>query len=100
NPPGARIAIVPIDKRTGEPNTYAGAVIRPSGKTPLALYLKPDDYFVEAAIFHDDGTTDIAEVYRKVASPEFLRSSDVKRSKYDGLEERAKDVELQIEIKP
>ena len=100
NPPGARIAIVPIDRRTGEPNISPGAVIDPREKTPLTVYLKPDDYFVEAIISGEEGILDIAEVYQTVLPPELLRRSDMKRNKYDGREERSREVKFNIDIKP
>jgi eukaryotic-like serine/threonine-protein kinase len=66
SPPGARVAFVPIDKRTGEPDTDPSAIIRPRGVTPLTVSLRPGDYCVEAAIFLGDETNTFAEARRKV----------------------------------
>ncbi|MBI3862116.1 MAG: protein kinase [Planctomycetia bacterium] len=59
-PAGARVAIVPIDQLTGLP--IATQVVRPKGKTPLAVDLAPTTYLVVAEVagrgFH--------EVYRTV----------------------------------
>lgn len=59
-PPGATIAIYPLDKHTGEP-IFANAE-RPSQKSPVSLQLFPGDYLVVAAL--DDGR--FHEVYRHV----------------------------------
>jgi len=66
NPPGAKVAFVPIDKRTGEASTNPEEVVRPQRTTPFTARLQPGRYFVEAVIFRDDDVPDIAEEYFNV----------------------------------
>jgi eukaryotic-like serine/threonine-protein kinase len=66
DPAGARVAMVPIDDRTGEPSTDASSVLLPGGLTPLRISLKPGDYFVEACLPNEVGPPDFAEAYRTV----------------------------------
>jgi serine/threonine protein kinase len=60
-PPGARVAFVPIDARTGAPNSSPERIIRPSESTPLTVELKPNRYLVEV-VLPDNNTPDFAEV--------------------------------------
>jgi hypothetical protein len=60
NPPGARVVFVPLNEVTGEP--LPEKAVRPRGRTPVDLELKPGDYFVVVAL--DDGR--FHEVYRHV----------------------------------
>ncbi len=68
-PAGARVAFVPIDERTGEPNPDPAGIVRPRGTTPLTLELKTGNYFVEAVLPTSAGLPDFAEVYRSVPKP-------------------------------
>jgi len=68
-PAGARVAFVPLDQRTGEPNPDAAGIIRPPETTPLTIDLKPGQYFVEAVLPGSGDTPDIAEVFRTVSKP-------------------------------
>ncbi len=61
DPPGARLAFVPLDSRTGTPVPDA---LTPS-RSPAAIRLKAGDYLVVAAF--DDGR--FHEVFRKVPGP-------------------------------
>ena len=49
-PPGARVAFIPIDSRTGEPDPDPAKIIRPQGTTPLRFLVKPERYLVEAVV--------------------------------------------------
>jgi hypothetical protein len=60
DPPGARVAFVPLSKVTGEPQFPQ--VIYASGVSPIEVDLGPGDYLVVAAL--DDGR--FHEVYRHV----------------------------------
>lgn len=64
-PSGARVALVPIDPNTNEPNPDPGKVIRPFGTTPLTIDLKPCKYLVEAVLAERD-PPEFVEVYRTV----------------------------------
>jgi formylglycine-generating enzyme required for sulfatase activity len=69
-PPGARVAVVPIDPLKGVP--LADRAVRPEGNTPLTLEgLAPGDYLVVAEVagynFH--------EVYRLVPRPDQVLDS-------------------------
>jgi serine/threonine-protein kinase len=63
DPPGAELAIVRLSDHDSEPDP--AQVLRPPGRTPLTVRLKPGDYLVVAALdkqrFH--------EVYRRVPVP-------------------------------
>lgn len=59
-PPGARVAFVPLSPTTGEP--MPEKAVRPRQRTPLRTELLPGDYFVVVAL--DDGR--FHEVYRHV----------------------------------
>ena len=72
-PPGARVALVPIDPDTNEPSSDPSAIIRPSGTTPLTAEVFPSNYLVEAVLPGGD-KPDFAEVRRKV--PESSKESD------------------------
>ncbi len=53
-PPGAKLAIYPLDPVTGEPMTLLG--IHPAGTTPLKCGLRPGDYHVTAYLDNDRET--------------------------------------------
>ena len=59
-PPGAKVVLYPLDKRTGEPIAHQAE--RPSAKSPFSTKLLPGDYLVVAAL--DDGR--FHEVFRHV----------------------------------
>lgn len=65
-PPGAQLAIVPIDELTNEPNPDPAGIVRPEGRTPLFVDLKPGQYFIEAVLPEREGVADFAEVRRTV----------------------------------
>ncbi|MCA9245670.1 MAG: protein kinase [Planctomycetales bacterium] len=67
DPPGAKVAFVPLDEVTGKPDPIR--MVRPSSRTPLEVELAPADYFVVAML--DDGR--FHEVYRRVPSEHQLR---------------------------
>jgi hypothetical protein len=66
-PAGARVALVPIDERTGEPNPDSAGIIRPRGVTPLTTLAKPGKYLVEAVVPTSGDLPDFAEVRFAVA---------------------------------
>jgi hypothetical protein len=72
NPPGARLAIVPIDRRTGEPTSEAEAIIFPRELTPLRIPLRSGTYLIEAVLPNDKRPPDFAEVYRTVPPLDML----------------------------
>ena len=83
-PAGARVAFVPIDERTGEPNPDPAVIARPSGTTPLTVELKPGRYFVEAVLPGSD-EPDFAEVYITIPRTETTPDSVVKANRSNGL---------------
>ncbi len=94
-PAGARVAFVPIDERTGEPNPDPAGIIRPRGTTPLTVDLKPGRYFVEAVSPGTSATPDFAEVYRTVDRP---RTMPKRPAHIDWRYDREQAVPLQIKI--
>ncbi len=66
SPPGAMLAIVPIDELTNEPNPDPAGIVRPEGRTPLSVDLKPGQYFIEAVLPAGDSGVELAEVRFKV----------------------------------
>lgn len=83
-PPGARVAFVPIDKRTGEPDPKPSNVLRPSGTTPLTTWLKPGDYFVEALLPGNAQNPAFAEAYTTIHTADSIPSSVVKQNQSEG----------------
>lgn len=65
-PAGARVAVVPIDSRTGELNPDPSCIMRLPGTTPIKTELTPAEYFIEAVLPGDHETPDFAEAYRTV----------------------------------
>jgi hypothetical protein len=63
NHDGARIAIVPIDRRTGEPDPR-GEIKR--GVAPFSILLKPGKYFIEAVPAKSGGVYEFAELDQDV----------------------------------
>jgi hypothetical protein len=94
-PPGARVAIVPIDKRTGEPNPNPDLVIRPRGRTPVTVYLRPGDYFMEAARRGEGDAVDLGEESVTLLSPELMPKRSVSTSE-GGREEYARTVKIKL----
>jgi serine/threonine protein kinase len=69
-PPGARLAFVPIDERTGEPDQNPAGIIRPPGKSPIETRLKAGNYLIEAVLSADGNNADFAEVRRTIVPSE------------------------------
>jgi hypothetical protein len=92
-PAGARVALVPIDARTGEPNPNPSGIIRPRGLTPLTLLAKPGKYLVEAVLPDDGEKIDFAEVH--LAIPELPIPQAGRVTKY--AEAMVKDLRIKIE---
>jgi tRNA A-37 threonylcarbamoyl transferase component Bud32 len=84
-PSGARVAIVPIDPATNEPNPDPAGIIRPTAATPLTTDLKSGTYLVEAALPGDD-RPDFVEVYRTVTDRDNLSKATVRKNGEMGLE--------------
>ena len=55
-PRGARVALVPLDPNTNEPDPDPASIVRPCGTTPLTTELKAGTYLVEAVLPGDDET--------------------------------------------
>ena len=68
-PAGALIAVVPADAITGGPDSDPAKVVRPVGTTPLDMYLRSGEYFIEAAFIKNGSLWGFAEVTRVVPSP-------------------------------
>lgn len=68
DPPGARVAFVPLSTETGEPELHR-KVLAP-GFSPVEVDLLPGDYFVVAVL--EDGR--FHEVYRRVPKPGALET--------------------------
>jgi hypothetical protein len=83
-PKGARVALVPIDERTGELTSDRKEIIRPSAFTPLTLDLKPRRYLVEAVLFNEKDTPDFAEVEVFIPSSETKADSTVESNRNRG----------------
>jgi serine/threonine-protein kinase len=92
-PAGARVALVPIDARTGEPNPDPSGIIRPRGMTPLTLLARPGMYLVEAVLPDDGERIDFAEVH--LAIPEIPVPQVGRVTEYAGAV--AKDLRIKIE---
>jgi serine/threonine-protein kinase len=75
-PAGARVALVPIDERTGEPNPDSAGIIRPRGVTPLTILAKPGKYLVEAVVPTSGDLPDFAEVRFAVAERSIDQEDD------------------------
>jgi hypothetical protein len=69
-PDGARVALVPINPRTGEPDPDSADIVRPREPTPLTVNLKPGRYFVEAVLPGNEDSPDFAEVEVTVPATE------------------------------
>ncbi|MGD9858283.1 MAG: protein kinase [Planctomycetaceae bacterium] len=63
-PEDAKVAFIPLDELTGEPQPEK--IIHCPDRTPLHQSLPPGDYLVEAYL--DDGSNRFHEVYRRVPS--------------------------------
>jgi hypothetical protein len=66
NPPGARVAFIPLHENTGQPIT--DGIIRAKGRSPVEQDLKAGDYLVVAALDDDR----FHEVHRRVPSTSHL----------------------------
>jgi len=55
DPEGARIAIVPLSEATDEP--VESAIVRPRGRSPVEVELKPGEYWIEAALDYEPSDT-------------------------------------------
>lgn len=93
SPSGARLAIVPLNRRTGEPTSNAQAVILPRKLTPLQIRLKPGTYLIEALLPNGKRPPDFAEVYRTIAPVDMLPSAHSD----DGVDE-GPPVHIQIQV--
>jgi hypothetical protein len=54
-----RVAVVPIDPSTGEPDGSSSEIQR--GRLPFHIYLRPGEYFIEGVELCSDGTLNVAE---------------------------------------
>jgi serine/threonine protein kinase len=84
-PPGARLAIVPIHEHTGELNSDPTTIVRPSGVTPLTVDLKPGRYFVEAVLPGNYVVPDFAEGYLAIPASETAPNRMIKENRRAGL---------------
>ena len=84
-PSGARIAIVPIDPNTNEPDPEPAGIVRPAEATPLTLELRGGKYLVEAVVTGGNGP-DFVEVYRSVADPSGVSDVIARKNRELGLE--------------
>jgi serine/threonine-protein kinase len=75
NPPGATVAFIPLDERTGEP--VASKLIRARSLSPVTEDLLPGDYLVVAAL--DDER--FMEVYRHVPTAD--QSADLQHFQFN-----------------
>ena len=92
-PVGARVALVPIDADSGEPNPDPSSIIRPRGITPLTLLAKPGKYLVEAVLPGNGEKIDFAEVH--LAIPELPIPQVGRVTEY--AEAVVKDLRIKIE---
>jgi hypothetical protein len=76
-PPGARVALVPLDPSTNEPYPDGAGIVRPSKTTPLTTELKAGNYLVEAVLSGGE-TPAFAEVYRTVLDSSHVRASNAR----------------------
>ena len=84
-PKGARVAIVPINPDSNEPNPDPAGIVRLAKATPLITELKPGAYLVEAVLPGTDGP-DFVEVYRTVPDPDIMSASIADDNRVLGLE--------------
>lgn len=94
-PEGARVAFVPIDVRTGEPDCDPSGIVRPLGTTPLKAVLKAGRYFVEA-VLPGDGNMPFAEVYRTVPDASDMSAASRQLNRADGYDEDTLRVAITI----
>jgi tRNA A-37 threonylcarbamoyl transferase component Bud32 len=83
-PSGARVAIVPIDDRTGEPD--ATKIIHPNSAAPLTTLLRPGDYLIEAVLGEDQESMDFVEVYRTIIQSGMQSNQRMDENRKDGNE--------------
>jgi tRNA A-37 threonylcarbamoyl transferase component Bud32 len=95
-PSGARVALVPIDGRTGEPNTDTSSVLLPGGLTPLRIAMKPGDYFVEAVLPHEAEPSDFAEIHRTVVPKGVLSKRQMQLNRDRGDDEELVRINVMI----
>ncbi len=101
-PPGAQLALVPLDPNTNEPDPDPERIVRPSGTTPLVTELKAGNYLVEAVLPGEHGSR-FAEVYRTVSDSSRLDVSLERANKEAGLSPdtcRFRDIEIASRSQP
>jgi hypothetical protein len=84
-PSGAKVAIVPINPETNEPDPDPTGIVRPTVVTPLTTELKGGTYLVEAVVSGKDGP-DFVEVYRTVSDRANVPASVARKNSELGLE--------------
>ncbi|HKG97365.1 MAG TPA: serine/threonine-protein kinase, partial [Pyrinomonadaceae bacterium] len=84
-PSGAKVAIVPINPETNEPDINPAGIIRPAEATPLTTELQAGTYLVEAVLPGGE-RPDFVEVYRTVLAPSNLPELIVRKNRELGLE--------------
>jgi serine/threonine-protein kinase len=85
SPDGARVAFVPIDKRTGEPDPNPAGIVRCT--TPKTIWIKPGDYFEECVLTRDDGVVDLSEEYTTIPKVGMLSEAERSLLRQNGQDE-------------
>jgi len=85
NPPGASVALVPLDPNTNEPNSDPTAIIRPRGSTPLTVEVPPSTYLVEA-VLPGGGVPAFAEAQRTVSAGAKKSDGAARANEHQGLD--------------
>jgi hypothetical protein len=84
-PPGARVALVPLDPNTNEPVLDPAGIIRPTETTPLTTEARVGTYLVEAVI-RGSGKSEFVEVYRTVIDSSRIPAMDMRANVKAGLD--------------
>lgn len=94
-PAGARIALVPMDRATGQLSSNPEDVVRPWQVTPLTTYIKPGTYLVEAAHPASDDSPRFSEVYLVVPEQRRLKHAAQNNKRNESLNDPI-DVQIMI----